>query len=276
MHALPARAVAALGSAGLAAALLGGCKAPPDAPGELSDLTAYLFEHVADEDPAALEAAVESLAVWFDDNGLEEPEEGFTVAPLSFQAAQGLPGLDLSGLSQEEFTDGLVGAAVVSVHRHDVDGLAEALVAADQMEVFPDDYKVFERSFIVGPDCFIAHDCELAEATNYSESTYAGILSVTSENYTQWRWVETEERTALVHRSWLTAPADIDPALAEIPAQFFTTAAFRLDDGTVVRMQTVWFVALLASIEANNFMLNNFIKSLRKSGEQVEAWLDDP
>lgn len=64
-------------------------------------------------------------------------------------------------------------------------------------------------------------------------------------------------------------------ARSGIPAEFFTTVTMELDDGTMVRMQTVWFVALLATVEANAFLLSNFVKSLSKSGEQIETWLDE-
>lgn len=259
----------------LVAVLLVGCKGPPEAPAELSELTSYMFEHMADEDPEAMEVAVENLAQWFMDNGTDAPEDGFEVTPLSVDAAYSLDDIDLSEVPQDEFADAVVGAAVVNLHTHDLDDLAFAIVEADQMDVFPDDYKEFERTWIEGPDCFFDETCDIAEALNYSEASYAGVLNVKSENHAQWRWIETENRRALVHRAWLTGPADISPNLASIPAQFFTTAAFELDDGQMVRMQTVWFVALLASIEANDFMLNKFVNSLSKSGDQIETFLDE-
>jgi hypothetical protein len=252
-----------------------GCKRPPEAPAELSELCSYVFEHMGDEDDEALAAGVENLAAWFSANGLEDPEEGFEVSQISVETAYALPDIDLSELSQEEFAEGLVGAAVVNQHGHSLDDLAFAIVEADQELVFPDDYKEFERTWLSDMDCFMDHSCELVEALNYSEASYAGILNVKSENHAQWRWVETENRAALVHRAWLTGPADISPALATIPAEFFTTVTMELDDGTMVRMQTVWFVALLATVEANAFLLSNFVKSLSKSGEQIETWLDE-
>lgn len=255
--------------------LLVGCKRPPEAPGDLSELCSYVFEHMGDEDPAALEAGVENLAAWFDEHGLDGPEEGYEVTRIDTETAYSLPDIDLSSVTEEEFADGLVGAAVVNRHQHDLDDLAFAIVAADQMEVFPDDYKVFERTFLSDVDCFMDHGCPQVEALNYSEASYAGLLNVKSENHAQWRWIETDARTALVHRAWLTGPADISPALAEIPAEFFTTVTMRLDSGQMIRLQTVWFVALLASVEANAFMLSNFVNSLSRSGEQIEAYLDE-
>lgn len=252
-----------------------GCKRPPAAPAELSELCSYVFEHMGDEDDTDLAAGVENLAAWFADNGLEAPEEGFEVTQIDVDTAYALPDIDLSDLTQEEFEDGLVGAAVVNQHGHSLDDLAYAIVEADQMEVFPDDYQAFERTFLTDVDCFMDGTCVQVDALNYSEASYAGVLNVKSENRAQWRWVDTGTRRALVHRAWLTGPADINPALATIPAEFFTTVTMELDDGTMVRMQTVWFVALLATVEANAFMLNSFVNALSKSGEQVETWLDE-
>lgn len=255
--------------------LLVGCKRPPEAPAELSELCSYVFEHMADEDDEALAAGVESLAGWFKDNGLEAPEDGFEVSQISTDAVYSLEDIDLSDITQAEFEESLVGAAVVNQHTHSLSDLTYAIVEADQMEVFPDDYKEFERTFLTDLDCFMDVSCSMTEALNYSEASYAGLLNVKSENHAQWRWVETESRTALVHRAWLTGPADISPNLASIPAEFFTTVTMKLDDGTMVRLQTVWFVALLASVEANAFMLNNFVNALSKSGEQIETYLDE-
>lgn|GEM_PF-2058146 len=259
----------------LLASPLAGCKRPPSAPGELSELSSYFFEHMADEDDAALAAGVENLAAWYQDNGLSEPEDGFEVKAMSTEAAYGLPDIDLSELSQQDFEDGIVGAAVVTEHNHELDQIVWTLVIADQQEVFPDDYQVFDRTFLTDESCFMAHGCGQVDALNYSEASYAGVMNVKSENHAQWRWVDTENRRAMVHRAWLTAPADINPALATIPAEFFTTVTMPLDDGTMVRMQTVWFVAQLASMEANAFMLHTFVGALKNTGDQVETYMDD-
>lgn len=250
------------------------CKRPPEAPAELDALVSYMFEHMGDEEADALEAGVENLAAWYSSNGLEAPEDGFEVTQIDADTAYSLPDIDLSETTREEFADGLVGASVVNQHGHSLDDLAYAIVEADQMEVFPDDYQVFERTFITDLDCFMGGGCEQVEAYNYSEAKYGGVLNVKSENRAQWRWIDTDNRSALVHRAWLTGPADISPDLADIPAEFFVTATFPLDDGTMVRMQAVWFVATLATVEANAFMLSTFVNSLSKSGEQIEAYLD--
>lgn len=257
--------------------LLMGCKRPPEAPAELSDLCSYVFEHMADEDDAALAEGVENLAVWFQDNGLDEPEDGFEVTQIDADAVYSLGDIDLSEISRDEFADSLVGAAVVNQHEHSLGDLAYAIVEADQMEVFPDDYDVFERTFLTDLGCFMDQSCDQTDALNYSEAIYGTELihvTVKSENHAQWRWVDTENRSALVHRAWLTGPADISPALATIPAEFFATVTMQLDDGTMIRLQTVWFVALLATFEANAAMLSSFVKSLSKSGDQIETYLD--
>lgn len=262
--------------AGVLLPLLLGCQGPPQAPAELSELCSYFFTHMGEEDDEALAMGIENLAAWFAENGTEAPEDGFEVTQIDVETAYALPDIDLSATSREEFREGLVGAAVVNIHAHELDDLAWAIVGADQMEVFPSDYQVFERTFIDG-DCtadgFLDLACDRVEAYNYSEASYAGLLQVKSENRAQWRWVRSEKRRALVHRAWLTGPAEISPALAAIPAEFFVTATFELDDGRMIRMQTVWFVATLASVEANDFLLSNFVGALSKSGEQVEYWL---
>lgn len=170
--------------------LLLGCKGPPQAPAELSELCSYFFTHMGEEDDEALAMGIENLAAWFGENGTEAPEDGFEVTQIDVETAYALPDIDLSATSQEEFQDGLVGAAVVNVHAHALDDLAYAIVGADQMEVFPSDYQAFERTFLDGDctvDAFLDLACDQVEAYNYSEASYAGLLQVKSENRAQWR-----------------------------------------------------------------------------------------
>ena len=41
------------------------CKAPPDAPTEMNELTSYLFMHIRDEDPEYLEAGMANYKLGF-------------------------------------------------------------------------------------------------------------------------------------------------------------------------------------------------------------------
>lgn len=251
------------------------CKRPPEAPSDLSDLYSYLFEHLGDEEPDALEVGVENMASWLDANGLDAIQEGYEISLIDAETAYNLPDIDLSEVPRDEFADSLLGGTVLNQHQHTLDDMAYAIVEADQMEVFPDDYQVFERTFLSDLDCFMGAGCDQVEALNYSEAKYAGILSVSSENHAQWRWIDGENRRSLVHRAWLTGPADISFDGVQIPTEFFVTATFPMDDGTVVRLQAVWVVVKIINLDMPEAtVLNMFVNSLSNSGEQIEAYLD--
>ena len=64
------------------------CKAPPDAPTEMNELTSYLFMHMRDEDSEFLEAGMSNLQTWVENNW-EPVQEGYRVQSLTTASSSG-------------------------------------------------------------------------------------------------------------------------------------------------------------------------------------------
>ena len=126
----------------LSVTALMGCKAPPEAPKELEELAAFLFDHAADEDPEALEVGVANLDAWLSTR-VDEAREGYTVSRLSADAIEGV-GVDSS------LSDGLVGAAVATTLPKGTRKVTRALVSADPTQVYPDTYTTYDSGAFYG------------------------------------------------------------------------------------------------------------------------------
>lgn len=176
----------------LVSLLLVGCKRPPDAPAALDELCAWLYTHTTDEDPEELQAGLANLDLWLADH-LDETFDGYTVQNLDQDTVDSLD-------DEDRDLTGLVGAAVGNDSPADSETVADAIAMEDQMVVFPDTYNLYERTFLSGEDCWPDHGCDVLEVENYAESNYS-IIKVKSTNQAQYRWVETDNGWAVVHRT---------------------------------------------------------------------------
>jgi hypothetical protein len=245
--------------------LLAACKAPPEAPTELEDLTAFLFAHIDDDDDEALVAGLENLAPWLDDN-LEATLEGYQIDALDQDAVNALD-------ERDRFVDGLVGASVATSHAFDIEPVVAAIAVEDWALILGDNYDVYERDFLTDPLCFPPIDCQRLDASSYSESSWAGLVKVISRNDIQFRWVETQLGWMMVHRSWLVEPADISWNEIKVDAQYFLSVVLP-DGNNAVRLQATWIDASYGILPVGeNYAKQEIIRGMQKQGERVEEWL---
>lgn len=237
--------------------------APPEAPLELQQLACFLFEHADDEDPAYLQAGVDNLSAWLDQDHEEDIEEGYQINLLVQSAVSGLEG------DNHQLTDDLVGAAVA--HKgHTVDDLARATTVEDWEEIIGEEqYEYYIREFMHGEDCISGRDCMQAEARAESELVQLGV-SIISKNYIQYRWVEMSDGSwAFVHRAWLTEPPIVSSNLVDPNNQYFLAVTLPKPNGAV-RVQATWIDTRILGV---NVPKNQVVKTMRDQGDSVDEFL---
>ncbi len=252
----------------LFAALSLGCAPPPEAPAELEQLCNYVFTHFDDEDPEALVAGLDNLDAWLSKgDNLASTIEGYQIDNLTAEAVEPID------TSSKKVT-GLVGAAVANQHEHGLRPMAKASVVDPWGEVIKANFDVYERNYYRDERCFPSRDCLRLGATSYGESKFAGLIKVTSRNRIQFRWVETDLGWVMLHRSWLTEPADASLESIEIHAQYFM--ALTLPDGDdTVRVQATWIDADYGPLPiSEDGAKREIVRSMSKQGEALEEWLD--
>jgi len=247
--------------------LLIACHKPDPAPTELNDLCGFLYTHAQDEDSAEISEGVDNLAAWLDAHPDDTVgDDGYQVNNLDQET---LDSLD----DRERSNANLVGGTVTTVSPYPVAGLAEALVTADQTQVYPDVYDSFTRTFDGDGDCFVTQDCPDVSFTNDSVANLPLGITVTTETTGQFRWVDTTEGKALVTRAWLHDPADVNVDFFKVDAQYFLTVTFDHDDGAT-RLQATWADAQIIGLNVpDGTALHMLIKSFKNSDEMLYAYV---
>lgn len=264
MHASPAPLLACL------ALLCAGCKAPPDAPTELAELCNFIYQEAAnpDEDEDALLAGLANLDAWLQVD-IEATAEGYTVDNLDQDIVDSL---DIGNPS----TDALIGAAVAVEQSHSARGVAIATAWADQQEVLDGNYTVYQRDYFGDKDAFIRRQDLRLEANSYSESNWV-FITVKSTNHIQFRWVATPKGWVMIHRSWLTEPADVSYDGIKVNAQYYLSVAMPAPwhPSGSIRMATTWIDSDYGILPVSeHFARQQVVKSMKNQGTMVDDWLD--
>ncbi len=175
-----------------------GCKAPPEAPGDLGDLSIYLFENFADEDPEVMAVGAENLEAFLLDLDLEADvsDRAFTLPILTPEHWGDIQGSDVDPEDQ-------VPVAVAGESRH---GLAENLTLVAETNhvcIESDTTRYYDREFLSDLDCFEDDTCDTVETLN-EVLKQNPLATVWYDMYRDYRNIPLADgRTALFSRTWI-------------------------------------------------------------------------
>jgi hypothetical protein len=152
------------------ASLVLGCRPPDPAPVELDDLTHFFLAQVHEQEHERIVEGTANLLAWYADSGL---------------AGGGPAGGMLSDLSQAE-VDALeelvwspdpepcAGVYAVSELSCDLDSAAAISLEPDQLEVFVDNYKAYDRVWDSEPGCYVDGSWDAVDWTSTIEDNFVG------------------------------------------------------------------------------------------------------
>ncbi len=240
---------------------------PPDAPDELADLCGYVFGHLADDDPRALETGLANLDAWLSDPAnLESTLEGYEVTNLDAGVLEPI---------EDEVPDleNLHGAAVATRGRDPVWETAWTLVMVDPETLSPDIYERYDREYLTDVDCFLQRECEILEVANAMTNHYPLGVTISTTNHGQYRWVETGQGLALVQRTWLTSPAEVSVSWLTVDDQYYLNVVLPHGDAST-RLMSTWILATLLSADVpEGLALNLVIDNMQSIYADVDAYL---
>jgi hypothetical protein len=247
--------------------LLTGCKAPPEAPTELSDLAGFLFEHFQDEDERGLEDGIVNLRAWLDVN-IDQTLEGYEVANIDESV------LDSVNPDREHDLENLGGASVAYETTHTTAAYGRTLLLEEQEEVFPKAYKTHDRKYLTDKTCFMSHECDFVDTDNRVSASYV-IINVDTHSQAQYRWIEYEkDQYAFLHRAWLIDEADAGVDWVDINEQIYMGVTMPRDGGAV-RLGTTWISAVvLDGVFSDTTILNTMIDAMQGEGESLDEFLE--
>lgn len=239
-----------------------GCKGPPDAPKELEELASYLFDKTRDGTDEELAAGLENLNVWLED-GYEATSEGYRVSRLSKSSVDALDNrtFDLTGL---------VGAAVATRIGHKIKPVVQVLAMGDNTRIYGNTYIEYQRDWDTDGACHVDRECLWGAADIESLADY-GLAKVESAYRSEYRWVETADGWAHLQRTWLLEPIDV--LGVQTNASFYLGVSLH-DGNRTERLQTSWAAVQTDLPISEDAALNQTIKSLVETEEDIDAWLD--
>ncbi len=249
----------------ISALILSSACRPPEAPDRLDALSSYLFSHVMTEDPEHLEVGIGKLRTWLKRN-LKETEAGYEVNNLNQEQVDQLDNC-------KRDASGLLGAAVATRSGYDIEDMVRTNISVPATKVYP--AVVFSRRMDFTPDreCFLDQECEFLQYRTMTEQDFPLGLNVRSKNGIQHRWVETEQGTANVYRTWLQKPAIVSWDWLHVDTQFYLSVAMPWEDGTI-RLQATWAATEFGSSPVpETTALNQAIDTMRKTDEAVAEYL---
>ena len=249
------------------------CTPPPEAPDDLEALFEYIFTHITDEDPEALQAGLTNLDLWLNEgDNLSSTIEGYQVQNLKDESVAGLDD------KERKIEESLVGAAVGHSYDHEMNELLNTMFVEDWSRVSNGTYSCYERIYDdnASPNCLLDNSCEQISYQTTSVSSWAGVVTVVSENSGQVRLVETEYGTAVVQRTWLNEPADTSGLLGDlvdVKAQYYVNITAPTSNGSILRTTATWIDGEYG-IDDEDFAKNQMIKTMQDQNTILTDWID--
>ena len=244
---------------------------PPEAPSELEELCKYLFAHLADEDPEALQMGLSNLDTWmYTDDNLQQTLEGYQVHNLDDDSVAELDDIERSIRSN------LIGAALGYKHDHSMTDLVQTMFVDDWSAVSDGLYEAYDRQFSEPPSCLVNRECIWNTYETDSISNYI-IVKVDGITTGQVRWVETPYGWALVQRTWLKEPAEVTPDAYDITlySQYFLNVTAPTRDGDILRTTASWIDSEYGVIPiTEDYAKVMIIDNMKKQNEDIIEWIE--
>ncbi len=242
-----------------------GCR-PDPAPETLDDLCGYIYSHFEDEDTEQLVEAMENLDTWMVSNIEEMTGDGYEISNLDQETVDRVYG------SPQDITE-LVGASLAWESPYAIEDTVDALVFADQLDVFPDIYLDYQRTFVSDETCFEDGSCDIIEMSNYTEASYAGLLEVKTTSQSRIRLIEMPMGLAALHQTWMSEPAELNVDWLSVDQQYYLRIMLPQSSGSL-RVQGFWTVTEIGDASLpEGTALSLVLNTLSNQSELLDEYL---
>lgn len=217
------------------ASVLAACKAPPEAPEDLGDLSRYLYREWDAEDPEVVRVGLTNLVTFLSDHDLtgNVNDRAWTLPDLTDEDVAGVdhPDRDLTALA---------GVSVAFESVWPIEDHANVQVQADQTPYEPTAPDHYDRVFVdpTDPSCFPVRGCERLDTVN--DATRQNVLMhVTFELFKDFRSLDLDDGWAIISRSWFDQPWPGDDGKVTLFQSYSTDVWIGRGDHTW-RFQSLW------------------------------------
>jgi len=231
-------------------------KAPVEAPKEIGELAAYLFENFDTETGEELIAGTPTLEEFMldlDPENADLNDRAFSMPPLEKSSWGTIVGPKEADPSLQ------IPIAVVGSSTHKLKANRDLMLEKNQVCIESGSTKYYSRKFDSGKDCFGSGDCEYLETTNEVRKETA-LAKVWYDLYKDFRNVELEDGSEVVYaRSW-TEDVFLADGGNNTWDQLYTLEAWIPRGGTTLRFYVIWSEANIGGVS------DDFYADLVKTG----------
>ena len=244
------------------------CKAPPDAPTEMNDLTSYLFMHIRDEDPEYLEAGMVNLQTWIEDHWTDV-YEGYRVQSLTTEA--------LNSVGENIDPEEIVGVAVGSTITYDPQTINTFALEHDPNAIYPDNYDFNIRTYLEGEHCWFDQNCPILHYESHILSKLPLGIEVESFIEAEYRWVELPDGTmSSVGRRWMQKPAIVNVDWVEVRQEYAIMTVIPTENGYSRMVDVDWLILFLGDLPMPEDMaLRMGLDTIQKNHVVLQEYIDN-
>lgn len=244
------------------------CKAPAEAPTELSDLSQFLYREWPQEDPEFVQVGLENLHVALSDVDLEGNVDfrSWLATPLTPE--------DLTEITWPTDRDpaDAIGVAVGRKSRWGADDHAMLQVEVDQLPTEPTAVE-YVRTFPNGEDplCFPDQSCESIYTLSDVRRQNI-VMAVSFELHKSFKWVEWgEDQRAFVARSWFEQSWFGDDGDAKLWQSYSLDVWLEVAPDEVWRYQVTWSESEVgpSSDDLVHTTIKNSINTILEKNDEV-------
>ena len=224
----------------------------PNAPTELSDLSAYLFREFDSQEHGVLEVGMGNLREFL----VTDLGENDTVAYRGLVIKEA----DLAAIERpDRDPEDCQPVAVAMRSPHSADAHATVMVLADQTPVEPNSPYTYNRTFLDPTDssCLTDHSCLRLDTMNEIVKEHDLGYEIAYEMNKDYRWVEMGEpesgEWAILGRSWCAEQAS-DPVLDIEINQSYSVDVFLAHEGAVIRYMGLYTENIMLDFDDEQIM----------------------
>jgi len=216
-----------------------GCKAPPEAPTELNELSAYLFRNYEAEDDRVLPLGLANLYEFFEDVDLDVKygDRSYSLTPLTED--------DIDVPHPDRDLSLAMPIAQVVASEFTPEEHATVMVLEDQTMVEPASPEQYTREFLdpEDPTCFLTRDCPVIRTLCDIRKQNA-IMDLPYLMHKDFQWVEMcepgSEEWAILARAWVEDHVEGSGGDVHMHQSFSIDVFLRDGDDGVIRYLALW------------------------------------
>ena len=147
------------------------------------------------------------------------------------------------------------------------------MITADPMDINPDAYGYFDRTWDNDLDCFLSKECQQINYIADTHSYFPLGIELFSQVYGQYMWVYTEYGDYVVQRRWMLAPGESNMDWFQADQDYAISVLIPTESGMRF-MDMEWIVTYLGDIPVpEDFAIGLAIDTIIKNRRQIESYI---